>query len=212
MINTNMILLVHEPVPTHLPPNWYDPQSQIDIGLPPSSLATIPWIGLAIGFAFSSIVMARFPALSKLWEDKNCFRIFRVGQFFGFTAIVAGGMFTLGAMLLLLAKESGNKTAEGVVLVVSLVVATIAIDLWPGSVPYTLMGELFPAEYRTLGSCVVLVVRYHKIIQRVLVFQDPWKSVTFRYLSWCYLPTTIPPAQTPHQSFYFFVSDELWQL
>ena len=204
-----MIFLVDEPVPTYLPLIWYDPQSQIDIGLPPSSLATIPWIGLAIGFAFSSIVMARFPALSKLWEDKNCFRIFRVGQFFGFTAIVAGG---IGAMLLLLAKESGNKTAEGVVLVVSLVVATIAIDLWPGSVPYTLMGELFPAEYRTLGSCVVLVVRYHKIIQRVLVFQDPWQSVTFRYLSWWYLPTTIPPAKTPHQSFYFFVSDELWQL
>ena len=204
-----MIFLVDEPVPTYLPLIWYDPQSQIDIGLPPSSLATIPWIGLAIGFAFSSIVMARFPALSKLWEDKNWFRIFRVGQFFGFTAIVAGG---IGAMLLLLVKESGNKTAEGVVLVVSLVVATIAIDLWPGSVPYTLMGELFPAEYRTLGSCVVLVVRYHKIIQRVLVFQDPWQSVTFRYLSWCYLPTTIPPAQTPHQSFYFFVSDELWQL
>ena len=204
-----MIFLVDEPVPTYLPLIWYDPQSQIDIGLPPSSLATIPWIGLAIGFAFSSIVMARFPALSKLWEDKNWFRIFRVGQFFGFTAIVAGG---IGAMLLLLVKESGNKTAEGVVLVVSLVVATIAIDLWPGSVPYTLMGELFPAEYRTLGSCVVLVVRYHKIIQRVLVFQDPWQSVTFRYLSWWYLPTTIPPAKTPHQSFYFFVSDELWQL
>ena len=75
MINTNMILLGHEPVPTHLPPNWYDPQSQIDIGLPPSSLATIPWIGLAIGFAFSSIVMARFPAKivkivrQKLFQD-----------------------------------------------------------------------------------------------------------------------------------------------
>ena len=82
-------------------------------------------------------------------------------------------MFTLGAMLLLLAKESGNKTAEGVVLVVSLVVATIAIGLGPGSVPYTLMGELFPAEYRTLGSCVVLVVRYHKIIQPVLAFLKP---------------------------------------
>ena len=94
----------------------------------------------------------------------------RVGQFVSFTAIVAGGMFTLGAMLLLLAKESGNKTAEGVVLVVSLVVATIAIGLGPGSVPYTLMGELFPAEYRTLGSCVVLVVRYHKIIQPAIVF------------------------------------------
>ena len=82
-------------------------------------------------------------------------------------------MFTLGAMLLLLAKESGNKTAEGVVLVVSLVVATIAIGLGPASVPYTLMGELFPAEYRTLGSCVVLVVRYHKIIQPVIVLLKP---------------------------------------
>ena len=83
----------------------------------------------------------------------------RVGQFVSFTSIVAGGMFTLGAMLLLLAKGSGNPTVEAIVLVTSLVLATVAIGLGPGSVPYTLVGELFPPEYRTLGSCVVMVVR-----------------------------------------------------
>ena len=82
-----------------------------------------------------------------------------MGQFVSFTSIVAGGMFTLGAMLLLLAKGAGNPTVEAIVLVASLVIATIAIGLGAGSVPYTLMGELFPPEYRTLGSCVVLVVR-----------------------------------------------------
>ena len=86
-------------------------------------------------------------------------RISRVGQFASFTTIVAGGMFTLGGMLLLLAKGSGDPAAEAIVLVASLVLATVAIGLGPGSVPYTLMGELFPPEYRTLGSCVVLVVR-----------------------------------------------------
>ena len=82
-----------------------------------------------------------------------------MGQFVSFTSIVAGGMFTLGAMLLLLAKDKGDPTVEAIVLVASLVIATIAIGLGAGSVPYTLMGELFPPEYRTLGSCVVLVVR-----------------------------------------------------
>ena len=82
-----------------------------------------------------------------------------MGQFVSFTSIVAGGMFTLGAMLLLLGKGSGNPALEAIVLVLALVLATVAIGLGPGSVPYTLMGELFPPEYRTLGSCVVLVVR-----------------------------------------------------
>ena len=89
----------------------------------------------------------------------NLDRISRMGQFVSFTSIVAGGMFTLGAMLLLLAKGTGDPTVEAIVLVASLVIATIAIGLGAGSVPYTLMGELFPPEYRTLGSCVVLVVR-----------------------------------------------------
>ena len=83
----------------------------------------------------------------------------RVGQFVSFTSIVAGGMFTLGAMLLLLGKGSGDPEVEAIVLILALVLATVAIGLGPGSVPYTLMGELFPPEYRTLGSCVVLVVR-----------------------------------------------------
>ena len=82
-----------------------------------------------------------------------------MGQFVSFTSIVAGGMFTLGAMLLLLGKGSGNPALEAIVLVLALVLATVAIGLGPGSVPYTLMGELFPPEYRTLGACVVLVVR-----------------------------------------------------
>ena len=82
-----------------------------------------------------------------------------MGQFVSFTSIAAGGMLTLGAMLLLLAKGLGNPMVEAIVLVTSLVLATVAIGLGPRSVPTTLLGELFPPEYRTLGSCVVCVVR-----------------------------------------------------
>ena len=86
-------------------------------------------------------------------------------------------MFTLGAMLLLLAKGSGNRTVEAIILVASLVLATVAIGLGPGSVPYTLVGELFPPEYRTLGSCVVLVVRSLTIdmkLQHYYVLHHIW--------------------------------------
>ena len=48
----------------------------------------------------------------------------RVGQFVSFTSIVAGGMFTLGAMLLLLGKGSGDPEVEAIVLIVALVLAT----------------------------------------------------------------------------------------
>ena len=83
----------------------------------------------------------------------------RVGQFVSFTSAVAVGMFTLGAMLLLLSKGSGNPTVEAIVLVASLVLANIAMALGAGSVPYTLMGELLPPEYKTLGGCVVMTAR-----------------------------------------------------
>ena len=83
----------------------------------------------------------------------------RVGQFVSFTSAVAVGMFTLGAMLLLLSKGSGNPTVEAIVLVASLVLATIAMALGAGSVSFALLGELFPPEYKVLGSVVVFTVR-----------------------------------------------------
>ena len=87
-------------------------------------------------------------------------------------------MFTLGGMLLLLAKGSGEPAVEAIVLVASLVLATVAIGLGPGSVPYTLMGELFPPEYRTLGSCVVLVVRsfFQHLSSNILLESTPSKQ------------------------------------
>ena len=59
----------------------------------------------------------------KLFQDFQSWTVFRLHSDRSWRNVHPG------AMLLLLAKESGNKTAEGVVLVVSLVVATIAIDL-----------------------------------------------------------------------------------
>ena len=83
----------------------------------------------------------------------------RVGQFVSFTSVVAVGMFTLGAMLLLLSNGSGNPTAEAIVLVAALVLSNIAMALGAGSVSYTLLGERFPPEYKTLGSVVVVIIR-----------------------------------------------------
>ena len=83
----------------------------------------------------------------------------RVGQFVSFTSAVAVGMFTLGAMLLLLSQGSGNQKFEAIVLVTSLVLACIALALGAGSVSFALMGELFPPEYKVLGSVVVFTAR-----------------------------------------------------
>ena len=141
---------------------YYGPTifSKIDIGLPSSFLATIPWFGLAIGFASSSLVMARFEIQRKRKNIKVFNRMPRVGQFVGFTSAVAVGMFTLGAMLLLLSKGSGDPTVEAIVLVASLILANVAMALGAGSVPYTLMGELLPPEYKALGGCVVMTARF----------------------------------------------------
>ena len=39
-------------------------------------------------------------------------------------------------------------------------VATIAYGMGVGAVPYTMVGEVFTPEHRTLGSCLAQVVRW----------------------------------------------------
>ena len=39
-------------------------------------------------------------------------------------------------------------------------VTTIAYGMGVGAVPYTMVGELFTPEHRTLGSCLAQVVRW----------------------------------------------------
>ena len=45
-------------------------------------------------------------------------------------------------------------------LVSSLMVTTISYGMGVGAVPYTMIGELFTPEHRTLGSCLAQVVRW----------------------------------------------------
>ena len=40
-----------------------------------------------------------------------------------------------------------------------LLVACVSYGLGVGAVPYTMIGEVFPPQYRTLGSCLAQVVR-----------------------------------------------------
>ena len=44
-------------------------------------------------------------------------------------------------------------------LVASLQVGTIAYGAGVGSIPYTMTGEVFTPEYKTVGACVVQSVR-----------------------------------------------------
>ena len=58
-------------------------------------------------------------------------------------------------------------------------VTTIAYGMGVGAVPYTMVGELFTPEHRTLGSCLAQVVRWvnghehHLVFRAILISQDP---------------------------------------
>ena len=54
----------------------------------------------------------------------------------------------------------GNCKTQKVGLVASLMVTTIAYGMGVGAVPYTMVGEVFTPEHRTLGSCLAQVVRW----------------------------------------------------
>ena len=101
----------------------------------------------------------------------------RVTQFVSFTSIMSLSMVCLAVMLLLLAQGTqypvavqvilntpffypGDCETQQVGLVVSLMVTTIAYGMGVGAVPYTMVGEVFTPEHRTLGSCLAQVVRW----------------------------------------------------
>ena len=96
----------------------------------------------------------------------------RVTQFVSFTSIMSVSMVCLAVMLLLLARGTSYPVAVQVTLplqnqivaqaglIASLMVTTIAYGMGVGAVPYTMVGELFTPEHRTLGSCLAQVVRW----------------------------------------------------
>jgi len=118
--------------------------SKIDIGIPGPQLATLPWLGFALGYSLSCPLMARMN---------------RVTQFVTFTSIMSVAMFFFGAMLFLMARGFDDQLLVQVGLVSSLLVATTAYGMGVGAVPYTMVGEVFTPEHRSLGSCLAQVVR-----------------------------------------------------
>ena len=83
----------------------------------------------------------------------------RVTQFVTFASVMSVSMFCLGAVLLLMSKGLGDPVMLEVGLVTALMFATTAYGLGVGAIPYTMVGEVFTPEHRTLGSCMAQILR-----------------------------------------------------
>ena len=60
----------------------------------------------------------------------------------------------------------GTSPVLAILLVASLQVGTIAYGAGVGSIPYTMVGEVFTPEYKTVGTCVVQSVRLEPFSMR----------------------------------------------
>ena len=85
-------------------------------------------------------------------------RMNRVAQFVIFSSIMAVGMVVLAYMVVLmnLGRTSAWVQAS---LIASLLISNTAYGMGVGAVLYTIVGEIFTPEFRTLGSCMAQVVR-----------------------------------------------------
>lgn len=137
---------------------YYGPTifSRLDLGIEPGLLATLPWVGFTLGYALSSPLMARLGGSLPLTV---LLRMKRVTQFVSCAGLMSASMTCLGLVLLLLSQGLGSLLVLRAALVTSLMVATTSYGLGVGAVPYTMVGELFTPEHRTLGSCTAQVVR-----------------------------------------------------
>ena len=83
----------------------------------------------------------------------------RVTQFVSFASVMSVSMFCLGAVLLMMSQGLGEPVMLEVGLVTALLLATTAYGLGVGAIPYTMVGEVFTPEHRTLGSCMAQILR-----------------------------------------------------
>ena len=93
---------------------------------------------------------------------RTCSRMNRVTQFVSFGCLMSASMFSLGAMLLLLSRRPGDLAVQAG-LVASLMAGTTAYGLGVGAIPYTMVGEVFTPEHRTLGSCMAQATRCRQL-------------------------------------------------
>merc|ERR1719350_224158 len=124
--------------------------NSIDIGIPAAVLSTLPWIGFCIGNTVSIPLMAK---------------VQRRPQYMFFCSLMSAAMFTFAAALILMPGDARTVSTDsssvslGVMLVVSLQVATVAYGAGVGPITYTMVGEVFMPQYKTVGACVVQSVR-----------------------------------------------------
>ena len=85
-------------------------------------------------------------------------RMNRKPQFVTFSSIMAVGMVVLASMVVLM-NLGWTSTWVPAGLIASLLLTTTAYGTGVGAVPYTIVGEIFTPEFRTLGSCMAQVVR-----------------------------------------------------
>ena len=83
----------------------------------------------------------------------------RVTQFVSFASVMSVSMFCLGVVLLLMSQGLGDPVMLEAGLVTALLLATTAYGLGVGAIPYTMVGEVFTPEHRTLGSCMAQILR-----------------------------------------------------
>ena len=165
----------------------------MDLGMPPSTLATMPWLGFSAGYALSSPIMARL----KTFDISHQFflaRMNRVPQFVTFSSIMSTSLLCIGTILATTSTLSG-KTGLQATLLTALMVATTAYGLGVGAVPYTMLGEVFTPRHR---CCVLLrnnqglsllqggggFVVNEKILELILIsaISGTWEP---QWLSWC---------------------------
>ena len=85
-------------------------------------------------------------------------RMNRVAQFVTFSSIMAVGKVVLASMVVLMNLEWTSVWVQAS-LIASLLISNTAYGMGVGAVPYTIIGEIFTPEFRTLGSCMAQVVR-----------------------------------------------------
>ena len=138
----------------------------------------------------------------------------RVTQFVSFTSIMSISMVCLAVMLLLLAQGTqypvavqvilntpffypGDCETQQVGLVASLMVTTIAYGMGVGAVPYTMVGEVFTPEHRTLGSCLAQVVRWVSPTSSAFICPHFSPKERHRFCPGQGHPPCDPPSWTP---------------
>ena len=82
----------------------------------------------------------------------------RVAQFVSCSSVMSTSLCCLSGLLVLLTDNKSSVLLQTGVLS-TLLIACVAYGLGVGAVPYTMIGEVFPPQYRTLGSCLAQVLR-----------------------------------------------------